>query len=116
MEVGQVGVKIAGRDAGQHCVIVDVLDGNFVLVDGNTRRRKCNIRHLEILDLTLDVKKNATHEEVTKAMKAAGLKVLEVKKGTKTRKAKTAKQVVHRKALTKEVKAPVTKKTKQEKK
>ena len=112
MEVGQVCVKIAGRDAGQHCVVVDVLDGNFVLVDGNTRRRKCNIKHLEPLQDVVNIKKNATHGDVIKALKEAGVKVLESNKSTKTKKAKTAKPLVKRKALVKEVKVEAPKKGK----
>lgn len=100
MEIGQVCVKIAGRDAGLECVIVDVLPGNLVLIDGNTRRRKCNIKHLEPLDKILDLNKNASHDEVVNAMKAAGLKVVELKKGSKT-KTKGAKPVKKRNAIVK---------------
>ncbi len=101
MEVGQVCVKIAGRDAGLECVIVEVLSGNLVLVDGNTRRRKCNIKHLEPLNNVLDVNKNASHDEVVKAMKVAGIRVVEVKKSSKAKKNKGAKPVKKRKALLK---------------
>lgn len=101
MEIGQVCVKIAGRDAGLECVIIDVLDGNIVLVDGNTRRRKCNIKHLEPLDKVLDLNKNASHEEVVNAMKEAGLRVVEVKKGSKAR-TKSMKPVKKRRALLKQ--------------
>lgn len=73
MEVGQLCVKLAGRDAGKKCVIVDVLDNNFVLVDGETRRRKCNIIHLEPLNQKLDVKKGASHELVIDAFKKISL-------------------------------------------
>lgn len=111
MEIGQVCIKIAGRDAGAECVIVDVLDGNFVLIDGNTRRRKCNIKHLEPLALSLSVNKNASHQEVVTAMKEAGLKVVEAKKGERS--VKKQKPVAKRKALVKEAKpAKDEKKTK----
>ena len=99
MEIGQVCMKIAGRDAGQECIVVDTLDGNFVLVDGNTRRRKCNIRHLEPLESFVKVKQGATHDEVLKAMKEAGLHVIEVKKGEKS--VKKARPVAKRSALVK---------------
>ncbi len=102
MEVGQVCVKIAGRDAGQHCVVVDVLDGNFVLVDGNTRRRKCNIKHLEPLMEMVNIEKNATHEDVIKALKETNVKITESKKSSKVKKTKTSKPVPKRKALLKE--------------
>ena len=57
MKIGQLCVKIAGRDAGQHCLVVDVLEKNSVLIDGQTRRRKCNILHLEPLVKVLEIKK-----------------------------------------------------------
>lgn len=100
MKVGQTCMKIAGRDAGSYCVIVEKLDNNFVLIDGNTRRRKCNLKHLEILDTTLDVKEGSTTAHVRKVLKDAGFPVHERKKGTKERK-KTEKPVKTRKSLQK---------------
>lgn len=79
MKAGQLCVKIAGRDAGKECVVVEVLDDNFVLIDGNTRRRKCNVDHLEIIG-ELKIKAKAGHDEVIEAMKKAGIAI--VKKGT----------------------------------
>lgn len=101
MEVGQVCVKIAGRDAGLECVIVDVFPKNLVLIEGNTRRRKCNIKHLEPLNSVLDVNKNASHDEVVKAMKVAGIRVVEVKKSSKT-KTKGVKPIKKRNAVLKQ--------------
>ena len=46
IEIGRLCVKIAGRDAGKKCVVVDVVNDNTVLIDGETRRRNCNIKHL----------------------------------------------------------------------
>lgn len=100
MEIGQVCVKIAGRDAGLECVVVDVLPGNLVLVDGNTRRRRCNIKHLEPIGKVLDLNRNAGHEDVVNAMRETGLRVVEAKKGYKTR-TKGVKPVKKRKALLK---------------
>ena len=56
-------MKIAGRDARGKCVVVDVLDTNYVLIDGQVRRRKCNVDHLEPLGEKIELKKNAGHEE-----------------------------------------------------
>jgi large subunit ribosomal protein L14e len=70
--IGRVCVKIAGRDAGKKCVVADVLDDNYVLIDGETRRRKCNIGHLEPLDKKVDINKNASHADVAKAFEALG--------------------------------------------
>ncbi len=44
--VGRMCVKIAGRDAGRKCVVVEQLDDVFVLVDGNVRRKKVNVKQL----------------------------------------------------------------------
>jgi large subunit ribosomal protein L14e len=85
-EVGRIAVKLAGRDAGKKCVIVEVLDDKTVLVDGMTRRRKCNKVHLEPLNQTLDITKGASHDVVAKAFKELGLEV-----STKKSKAKTEK-------------------------
>jgi large subunit ribosomal protein L14e len=90
VEVGRLAVKIAGRDAGKECLIIDVLDKNNVLIDGNTRRRKCNIQHLEFLPKKADIKKNATHEEVLAALASLGIKVLP-KAGPKEKKSESEK-------------------------
>lgn len=80
MEIGRVCVKIAGRDAGNIAIIVDKVDDKYVLIDGNVRRRKCNLSHLEPLEDTIKIKKGASTSEVKKAMTAAKMKVKEQKK------------------------------------
>ena len=67
--VGRLCIKIAGRDARKKCVIIDVLDNIFVMIDGETRRRKCNIAHLEPLEQKLDIKKGASEAEVSAVFK-----------------------------------------------
>ena len=89
-EVGRLAVKIAGRDAGEKCVIVEVLDETYVLVDGMTRRRKCNRLHLEPMNKTLDIKAKASHDDVAKAFKEIGLEVKTTKPKAKTIKPKAA--------------------------
>lgn len=84
IEVGRLAVKIAGRDAGGKCVVVDVLDKNFVLIDGQVRRRKCNIIHLEPLDNIIKIKKKASHEDVIKAFRELKIEVVERKPKPKT--------------------------------
>lgn len=94
IEIGRICVKIAGRDAGLKCVVIDILDKNYVLIDGETRRRKCNILHLEPLKEVIKIKKNASHEEMKKEFEKLGLKARETKpkekkeKPTKVRKKK----------------------------
>ncbi len=68
LEIGRICVKLAGRDAGKKAVVIDVLDEPYVLVDGEVRRKKCNVKHLEPLDETIEIKKNATHSEVLEAL------------------------------------------------
>ena len=73
IEVGRVCIKTAGREAGKICVIVDILDKNFVIVDGLVKRRRCNIKHLEPTEKKVDIQKWASTEEVKLALDAAGL-------------------------------------------
>jgi len=68
IEIGRVCVKLAGRDAGKKCVIIDILDNKTVLIDGETRRRKCNILHIEPLDEVVKVEKKASYEKVCDAL------------------------------------------------
>ncbi len=92
VEVGRVCVKIAGRDAGLKCVVVDVLNKSTVLIDGQTRRRKCNVAHLEPLQQTLKIDKNASHDKVVSAFKELDVVIVERKSKAKApaQKAKAA--------------------------
>jgi len=117
--VGRICIKIAGRDAGQKCVIVEVLDNNYVLVDGMTRRRKCNKLHLEPTLQKVDIKDKASHDAVSKAFKELGLEIIVKKTKAKTVKPKhVVKSSLKEKSKTpkKEKKAKVVKaeKTKKE--
>ena len=69
LSVGRLCVKTSGRDAGKKCAVVNVIDHTSVLIDGNVRRRRCNVRHLEPLSDVIDIKKDASHEEVESAFK-----------------------------------------------
>jgi large subunit ribosomal protein L14e len=64
IEIGRICVKTAGRDAGLKCVVVEILDNNMVMIDGQTRRRKCNMFHLEPLDQVIKIKPKASHDEI----------------------------------------------------
>ena len=72
-------MKIAGRDAGKLCVVVEVIDGTHVLVDGETRRRKCNVRHLEPLEQVVKISSGANHEQVVGAFKELKIAIAERK-------------------------------------
>lgn len=78
IEIGRICVITAGRRAGRKCVIVDIIDENFVLVTGpqnitGVKRRRMNIKHLEPTDKSIKISKGASDEEVEKALKEAGL-------------------------------------------
>ncbi len=71
IEVGRVCVKIAGREAGEKCVIVEVIDDKFVEVVGtNIKNRRCNIKHLEPVDQKIEVKSDNV-EEIKKELESA---------------------------------------------
>jgi len=71
IEVGRICVKIAGREAGEKCVIVEVIDDKFVEVVGTSmKNRKCNIKHLEPLDQIIEIKSEDV-EEIKKELASA---------------------------------------------
>ncbi|MBN1245994.1 50S ribosomal protein L14e [Candidatus Bathyarchaeota archaeon] len=77
IEVGRVCVKVAGRETGRKCIIVDVMDKSFVLVTGpkkvsGVKRRRVNINHVAPTEETIQVKRGASDEEVTQMIDAAG--------------------------------------------
>jgi len=78
IEIGRICVKTRGREAGSKCIIVDIIDDNFVLVTGpkkvsGIKRRRLNIAHLEPTDKKIDIQKGATDEEIEKKLQEAGL-------------------------------------------
>jgi len=86
MDIGRVAIKVAGRNSRETVVIVDKIDENFVIIDGNVKRKRCNVRHLEPLANVLNIKKGASTKEVHEAMKKEGFAV-KIKKKTETSKA-----------------------------
>ncbi len=111
IEIGRVCVKLAGREAGKKCVIVDVIDNNYVLIDGDVRRKKCNIKHIEPLDKVIKISKGADHSTIVDEFKKLGVEIKERK--SKERKAKPKKQ---RKVREKKVKERPKKKKEKAKK
>ncbi len=103
--VGRLCVKVAGRDANKKCVIVEELDNGFVLIDGETRRRKCNTLHLEPLAETVSLKSGASFADVKKIF--AGMDIELVEK--KSRSAKPRPKKARKSAKVEE--APKAKKT-----
>src|SRR5512137_2644161 len=101
IEIGRLCVKIAGRDAGGKCVVVDMLGKGVVLIDGQVRRKKCNIRHLEPLNSTLPIKKGAGHDVVEKEFKKLGIGLAEKKAKTKESKPSKARAAPKKKEAVK---------------
>ena len=115
MEIGRMVMKIAGRDAGRRAVIVDIIDDNYVLIDGNVRRKKCNIMHLEPLDEKIKIRKGASHEHVAAEFKKLKLPVWEKKtkeKKERLRKVRTKRKTAIKAAM--EAKGKKKKKVKKE--
>jgi large subunit ribosomal protein L14e len=77
IDIGRIGVIIAGRRAGQKVVVVDIIDKNFVLVTGaglnKVKRRRMNIKHIEPLPEKISISKGASDEEVKEALEKAGI-------------------------------------------
>ena len=78
IEVGRLCVKTRGREAGRKCVIVEIIDDNFVLITGpkdvsGVKRRRANINHIEVLPEKIDIQPGASDEEVKQALEKAGL-------------------------------------------
>jgi large subunit ribosomal protein L14e len=77
-ETGRICIKVAGREAGSYCVVLEKKDESYVVVTGpkhlsGVRRRNCNIRHLEPLETMLTINADADDEAVEKAIEEAGL-------------------------------------------
>lgn len=92
-EIGRVCKKIAGSEKGKICVVVNKGEGNFVLINGNVRRRRCNITHLKPLEVILEIKEDASSSEIKNAMRKAGIDIEEkVKLKERLRKARELKK------------------------
>ncbi len=69
MDIGRICLKMKGREAGKRCVIVDVIDRNYVMVTGpfeltGVKRRRINMNHLKPLDEAIEIPRNATDAEI----------------------------------------------------
>lgn len=86
IELGRLCIKTAGRDAGCKCVVIDILDNKFVLIDGQARRRKCNILHIEPMKDVISIKRNASHDEVKAEFQKLGIDITDTKPKQKSQK------------------------------
>ena len=77
VEVGRICVKLAGRETGRKCVIIDVMDKSFVLITGpkkvtGVKRRRVNINHVKSLQDRIEIPRGASDDEVNAILEAAG--------------------------------------------
>ncbi len=92
-EIGQVVMKIAGRDGGKKGVIIEIIDDSFVVIDGETRRKRVNIKHIEPLNQKINIKPKAERAEVIKAFSKLGIDIKESKPKQKTERPKKTRIV-----------------------
>jgi len=104
-EVGRVCVKIAGKDAGRIVVVVEKVDNNFVLIDGNVKRNRCNVRHLEPLGRTVKISKGESSEKIKEILSESGFKVRLVKSKSPVEKPKKQRKLSKKKISDLEKKA-----------
>lgn len=91
--IGRLCLKLAGRDAGRKCVVVELVNDHFVVVDGNVRRKKVNVKHLEPLAEVLSLKSKASHDEIKTAFEKLGFPVWERKSREAKERSKKQKKV-----------------------
>ena len=77
IDVGRICVKISGREAGRKCVIIDLIDKNFILVTGpkevsGIKRRRVNMNHVEPTKDKINIDRGASDKDVVQALEAAG--------------------------------------------
>ena len=73
IEVGRICTKITGREAGRKCIIVDVIDKNFLLITGpkqvnGVKRRRVNISHVEPTEKKVKIRRGESDEEIMNAL------------------------------------------------
>ncbi len=78
LDIGTVCLKVSGREGGNICTVVKSVDKTFVMITGpklvtGIKRRRCNIEHLEPTEIKLDIKEDATDEEIIEAYKKANV-------------------------------------------
>ncbi len=66
-EPGRICTKTAGREAGKHCAVLEVINDNLVVVSGpEVRKRKCNVAHLNPLSDIIDISKDINQQLIEK--------------------------------------------------
>ncbi len=78
IEVGRVCVKTVGREAGRKCVVVDLIDDNFVVVTGpmlltGVKRRRVSVKHLKPTEFKVGIRRDSADEAVMDALEKSRL-------------------------------------------
>jgi len=79
LDIGRVAIKIVGRESGKIAVVIDKINDSYIFVDGQVKRKRCNVKHLEPTDKLIKIKKNASHDEVVSELKKLNIEVKETK-------------------------------------
>jgi ribosomal protein L14E/L6E/L27E len=68
--VGNICIKNRGRDGGRRCVVMSLVDANYVevLCASRKKRRRCSIHHLEPIGQSIELK--GSDEEIRKLLGA----------------------------------------------
>ena len=84
------------------------------MIDGETRRKKCNIKHLEPLKDKIDIKKGASHADIVKEFKKLKIDIKEKKSKSKTEKPRRVRKKKEKAAEAKPTKGKKEKKPSKE--
>lgn len=85
IEIGRLVTKTKGHEKGRAAIVVEIIDAHTVIIDGDVKRRKANVAHLEPHVEKFDIPKKASTAEVRKLLEEKGL-IFERKKGNYTKK------------------------------
>src|SRR3989338_9919311 len=77
--IGRLCTKLAGRESGRTAIIVEVLEGSFVVIDGQVKRRRCNLQHLELFPQQFEIYKDASSAEISQLLEKEGISVKQPK-------------------------------------
>ena len=73
IQIGRVCIKTRGREKRRKCIIVDIIDKNFLLITGplkisGVKRRRVNVNHIQPLQHTIDIKRGMSDDEIEEAI------------------------------------------------
>jgi large subunit ribosomal protein L14e len=73
IQIGRVCIKIRGREKKRKCVIVDIIDKNFLLITGppkisGIKRRRVNVKHIQPLQHAIDIQRGMSDDEIEEAI------------------------------------------------